>query len=72
MDNIAQKLAIVSTTFDQDPRRAAVGARSNGFTGIEFDAISPTLDLTQLSQTGRREFRHMLAANDLPLAERYD
>ena len=67
MDNSAQKLAIISTTFEQDPRRALIAARSNGFTGIEFDAISPTLDLTELSQTGRREFRHMLVASDLTL-----
>ena len=67
MDNSAQTLAIISTTFEQDPRRALIAARSNGFTGIEFDAISPTLDLTELSQTGRREFRHMLVASDLTL-----
>jgi sugar phosphate isomerase/epimerase len=38
-----------------------------GFGGIAFEAINPTLNLTELSQTGRREFRQMLAGNNLAL-----
>ena len=60
-------LAVVATAFSSDPREAAAMARSNGFNGLQFDAVSSGIDLTELSQTGRREFRHVLSGNDQQL-----
>ena len=67
MENPAQQLAIIAAALDTDPRRAVASARKLGFAGIEFDAISPQLDLTQLSQTGRRDFRGLLATQNQSL-----
>jgi sugar phosphate isomerase/epimerase len=39
-----------------------------GFAGLVFDARSRELDLTQLTQSGRREFLRVLSSNDLQLA----
>jgi sugar phosphate isomerase/epimerase len=61
---ISTRLSVLATALDPDPRRAAMLARASGFTGIEFDAFSPALDLTTLSQTGRREFAHVLSSQD--------
>ena len=62
------QLATLAAAISNDPRRAIVGARTSSFQGIAFDAISPSLDFTELSQTGRREFRQLLASNNLALA----
>jgi sugar phosphate isomerase/epimerase len=62
------QLAVVASTFSTDARSAVTAARSAGFRAIQFEAITPQLDLTQLSQTGRREFRQILASNELALA----
>ena len=67
MENSARQLAIIAAALDTDARRAVASARKLGFTGIEFDAISPQLDLTQLSQTGRRDFRGLLATQNQSL-----
>ncbi|MEA2708299.1 MAG: hypothetical protein QOF78_900 [Phycisphaerales bacterium] len=61
------QLAAVATAFSPDPREAAAAARVNGFRGLQFDAFSAAMNLTDLSQTGRREFRHMLSGNDQQL-----
>src|SRR5688500_5524232 len=58
------QLGVVASTFATDPREAARLSRANGFTGLQFDAVSAAIDLTELSQTGRREFRHVLSSND--------
>jgi len=60
-------LAIVSTTYSPDPRQAMSLARTANFKAIQFDARSASLDLTDLSQSGRREFRQILASNELEL-----
>ena len=62
------QFAVVAATFSTDAREAARAARGAGFAGLQFDAFAPTLDLTTLSQTGRREFRHVLSGNDQQLA----
>ncbi|HEV8378206.1 MAG TPA: TIM barrel protein [Tepidisphaeraceae bacterium] len=43
-------------------------ARSDGFAGLVFDAYSPRLNLTELSGSGKRDFRHLLSAQDQQLA----
>lgn len=42
-------------------------ARAGGFKAVQFDARSAGLDLTDFSQSGRREFRQILASNELQL-----
>jgi sugar phosphate isomerase/epimerase len=59
--------AVNASTFSTDPREAAVLARRAGFAGLLFDAYSSALNITDLSSTGRREFRHVLSAQDRQL-----
>ena len=61
------QLGVVAATFSTNAREAARAARSAGFEGLQFDAFTAALDLTELSQTGRREFRHVLASSDQQL-----
>jgi sugar phosphate isomerase/epimerase len=58
---------VIAATFSTDAREAAHAARAAGFSALQFDAVTPALDLTELSQTGRREFRHVLSSNDQQL-----
>src|SRR5688572_6476171 len=67
MAPVKSQLGVVASTFSTDAREAARAARTAGFNGLQFDAFSPSLDLTALSQTGRREFRHVLSGNDQQL-----
>ena len=60
-------LAIVASALTGDPRAAPRVARQAGFEGLIFDAYSPSLNLPELSASGRREFRHLLASERLPL-----
>jgi sugar phosphate isomerase/epimerase len=62
MNSIVEQIAVTAGAVSDDPREAPVIARKIGFGGLLFDAFSPTLDLTTLSATGRREFRHVMAA----------
>jgi sugar phosphate isomerase/epimerase len=55
---------VVAAALSNDARDAAATARNAGFNGLQFDAVTASLDLTALSITGRREFRHMLAQQD--------
>ncbi len=48
-------------------RRALTEARKLGATGVELDAVGD-LAPRALSQTGRREFKHLLHSHDLELA----
>jgi sugar phosphate isomerase/epimerase len=59
--------AVNASTFSTDPREAAVLCRRAGFAGLLFDAFSSGLNVTDLSSTGRREFRHVLSAQDRQL-----
>lgn len=60
-------LAIVASALTSDPRAAPRLARQAGFEGLVFDAYSPSLNLPELSASGRREFRQMLASERQPL-----
>src|SRR4051794_17633555 len=64
----SNQLAVAATAMSDDPRRAPKVARRLGFAGVAFWAVLPSLDLTQLSATGRREFRHILSSQDQQLA----
>src|SRR5215213_11152806 len=61
------KLAVVASALSNDPRTAPQLARRAGFAGLLFDARTAALDVTELSLTGRREFRHMLSGQDQQL-----
>lgn len=56
--------AVVASALSSDPREAPRLARPAGFAGLLFDAHSPALNVPDLTATGRREFRHVLSAQD--------
>jgi sugar phosphate isomerase/epimerase len=58
---------VVAEALAADAREAAKASRTARFAGMQFDAFSPQLNLTDLSQTGRREFRHILSSSDQQL-----
>ncbi|MDQ3440058.1 MAG: sugar phosphate isomerase/epimerase [Planctomycetota bacterium] len=67
MDRPNLKLAVVAAALSTDVRQAPRIARTLGFDGLLFDAYSAALSLPDLSQSGRREFRHVLAAESRQL-----
>jgi len=67
MDRYDLKIGVVASALTTDARQAPRLARQLGFDGLLFDAYSPTLNLPELSQSGRREFRHVLAAENRQL-----
>ena len=58
---------MTASALGDDIRQAPRLARSVGFSGILFDAISPAFNFTELSASGRREFLHLLSAQDQQL-----
>jgi sugar phosphate isomerase/epimerase len=60
-------LAVSATALTDDPRRAPQLARRLGFAGLAYPAASASVDLTQLSATGRREFRQLFSSQDQQL-----
>jgi sugar phosphate isomerase/epimerase len=67
MTEPSQRFAVTASTFSTDAREAVLRCRQAGFAGLLFDAYSPSLNITELSVTGRREFRHILFAQDRQL-----
>ncbi|MGB7158244.1 MAG: TIM barrel protein [Tepidisphaeraceae bacterium] len=67
MDPAKLKIGVIAAALSTDARQAPRLARQLGFDGLLFDAYSPTLNLPDLSQSGRREFRHVLAAESRQL-----
>ena len=61
------RCSIVATTLSGDPREALRLSREMGFGGLQFDAYGPSLRIPDLSGTGRREFRQLLAAQNQQL-----
>ncbi|MCC6423045.1 MAG: sugar phosphate isomerase/epimerase [Phycisphaerales bacterium] len=59
--------SIVADAYSDEPGIAARAASAAGFAGILFDSAGPRLDLTTLSNTGIREFRHILSAANVKL-----
>ncbi|HEV8292118.1 MAG TPA: TIM barrel protein [Tepidisphaeraceae bacterium] len=62
------KFSVMAAALTDDLRNAPRLARSAGFSGIVFDAYSPRLNLAELSGSGKRDFRHLLSAQDQQLA----
>ena len=61
------KIGVVSAALSTDPREAVLRSRQMNFAGLLFDAYSPQLALPELSQSGRREFKQVLSAQDQQL-----
>src|SRR4051812_6285307 len=68
MSTPTTKIAVAAAALSDDPRQAPRTARQLGFAGLAFPAVSSAVDLTDLSATGRREFRHLLGSQDQQLA----
>src|SRR5687767_13510270 len=65
MNNL--KYSVMASAISDDLRGAPRAARTTGFAGLVFDAYSPRLNLAELSATGRRDFKHLLSAQDQQL-----
>ena len=69
-DMIGQSIqlgVVAAAVASGDVRQTAPAARRAGFRGVQFDAVAAGVDVTELSQTGRREFRHLLSGADQQL-----
>jgi sugar phosphate isomerase/epimerase len=62
-----RKFAVVASALGSDARQAPTLARKAGFSGLLFDAFSSELNVSDLSATGRREFRQVLSSQDREL-----
>ena len=67
MPNRTVSLAVVAASLSQDPRSAPQRARVAGFAGLQFDAYSSSLNIPDLSASGRREFARLLSTQDQQL-----
>lgn len=67
MSESTLQIGVVALALSNDPREAARAARIHGFAGLLFDAQSAALDLPELSESGRREFRRLLSSQDRQL-----
>jgi sugar phosphate isomerase/epimerase len=61
-------LAVVAAAIDSDVRNAARISRQLGFAGLLLDVSMPGLNLTDLSQSGRREVAQVLRSENQRLA----
>lgn len=57
-----QRISVIASALTTDAREAPRLAREAGFNGLLLDAYAPALNLTELSQSGRRELRHLIAS----------
>lgn len=64
-DNL--RLAVVAAALSDDPRATPTLARAAGYSGLLFDAYSSSLNIPDLSGSGRREFRQLLSSQDQQL-----
>ena len=62
MNQINQRLSVVASALTNDAREAPRLSRELGFAGLLLDAYAPSLSLPDLSQSGRRELRHIMAS----------
>jgi sugar phosphate isomerase/epimerase len=58
------RISVVATALDADVRQASRRAREFGYAGMLFDAEMPGLRLVELSLSGRREVRQILAGQN--------
>lgn len=56
------KFAVTAQSLSDDIRTAASIAQASGFVGLTVPARAPGVDLTQLSQSGAREYLHILSS----------
>lgn len=61
------KISILANALANDARTSISYAARYGFSGIAFNSILGPLDLTTLSDTGIREFQHLLTNHHLEL-----
>lgn len=57
-------IGVLASALSPDLRRAAPTARELGFDGLQLDLSMGGVDLTSLTQSGRREVRHLLSSNN--------
>jgi sugar phosphate isomerase/epimerase len=67
MSLLSKKLSVIASALSDDVRKIPRLARVARFNGLLFDVWSNALNIPELSQTGRREFRQLLAAEDQQL-----
>jgi sugar phosphate isomerase/epimerase len=67
MDGKTMKIGVLTEALSGDARQAVALARSMEFGGVLFNAYAPSFSIPDLSQTGRREFRHILSAQQVEL-----
>lgn len=60
-------IAVTASSLTADPRRLADAALQAGFEGLLFEPQWGEVDLTTLSDTGVREFRHVVTRSNLAL-----
>ena len=60
MPAFSLRLAVPVRVFGDDLRASVADSRLAGFEGVQIDAVTRALDLSQLSQTGFRDLRHLL------------
>src|SRR5689334_17102235 len=60
--------SVMASALTDDLRNAPRLSRAAGFADVIFDAYSPRLNLGELSASGRRDFRHLLSAQNQQLA----
>jgi sugar phosphate isomerase/epimerase len=64
MASDAIRFGVIASALGGEPRRVARDSREAGFAGILFDASSAAIDLTALTDSGRRELRMVLSSQD--------
>jgi sugar phosphate isomerase/epimerase len=67
MTSLAKRLAVLASVISDDAREAPALARGAGFSGVVYEAFGTSLNLPELSATGRRDFRRALGASDCKL-----
>lgn len=64
---VRRRIAVRLECFGLPARQAVAAAARLGVDAVEFDAVGP-LSPRELSQTGRRDFRHCLRSHNVQLA----
>ncbi len=63
----ALRIGVTASALSEEVRQVPAIARQLGFDGLLFDAQGLGVDLTALTSSGRREFRHVLSSQDREL-----
>ncbi|HVT90858.1 MAG TPA: sugar phosphate isomerase/epimerase [Tepidisphaeraceae bacterium] len=62
-----KRIGVVSSALSTDPRQASRLSRQFGFGGVLLDIRSATLNIPELSITGRRELQHIISSQQQTL-----